>query len=223
MPKYKAFNKRLAYLADAIKTLANELLSGLSGITPDCITHLMDSLPIIVAGQSRSGSAKVASELCNKGYCDSKQMWFYGVRLHVLGQSQYKTLPLPKLMQLAPASQHDRKASEEMLCDVYNIDAFTDKAYINASWQADIRDSNCINIITPIKLQKGQKYLDSADKLFSTAVSKVRQPIESFFNWLQELTDIQSACKVRSSNGLISFIFSRIAFACLVIGNVIVL
>jgi hypothetical protein len=221
MPKHKAFNKRLAYLADAIKTLANELLSELFGISPDCVTHLMDSLPIIVANQSRSGRAKVAPELCNKGYCESKKMWFYGVRLHVLGQSQYKTLPLPKLMQLAPASHHDRKVGEEMLLDVFGIDAFADKAYINAQWEADIKCSNQINVHTPIKLQKGQKYLASADSLLSTAVSKVRQPIESFFNWLQELTQIQSASKVRSSNGLISFVFSRIALACLVVANVI--
>jgi hypothetical protein len=221
LPKYSAFNKRLAYLSDAIKTLANELLSELLGVSPDCVTHLMDSMPIIVANQSRSGSAKVAPEFCNKGYCDSKKMWFYGVRLHALGQARYKALPLPKLMQLAPASSHDRKVGEEMLSDVFGIDVFSDKAYINAQWQADLTNDNRVNIITPIKLQKGQEYLTSADSLFSTAVSKVRQPIESFFNWLQELTQIQFASKVRSANGLISFIFSRIALACLVISGII--
>ena len=221
MPNYKAFNKRLAYLSDAIKAFANELLAELLGITPECVTHLMDSMPIIVAKQSRSSRAKVAPELCNKGYCDSKKMWFYGVRLHTLGQSQHKTLPLPKLMQLAPASHHDRKVGEDMLSDVFGIDIFADKAYINAQWEADIKRNNRLNILSPIKLQKGQKYLASADSLFSTAVSKVRQPIESFFNWLQELTNIQFASKVRSTNGLISFIFSRIALACLVISDVI--
>jgi hypothetical protein len=221
MPKYKAFNKRFCYLADAIKALANELLSELSGIDPDCIAHLTDSMPIIVAKQSRSSSAKVAGEMCDKGYCDSKKMWFYGVRLHTLGQRQYKTLPLPKLMQLAPASHHDRKVSEDILMDASGLDIFADKAYINAAWQANLRTEQQINIFTPVKLAKGQTWLDSADSLFSTAVSKVRQPIESFFNWLHELTQIQTASKVRSANGLISFIFSRIALACLVISNTI--
>jgi hypothetical protein len=211
----------LAYLSDVIKTLANELLAELLGITPECVTHLMDSMPIIVAKQSRSSRAKVAPELCNKGYCDSKKMWVYGVRLHTLGQSQHKTLPLRKLMQIAPASHHDRKVGEEMLSDVLGIDVFADKAYINAQWEADIKRSNQLNLLSPIKLQKGQTYLASADSLFSTAVSKVRQPIESFFNWLQELTNIQFASKVRSTNGLISFIFSRIALACLVVSDVI--
>jgi len=221
LPKYKAFNKRFCYLADAIKTLANELLSSLTSVVPGCITHLIDSMPIVVAKQSRSNQAKVASDICDKGYCDSKKMWFYGVKLHVLGQSQYKTLPLPKLMQLAPASHHDRKISEEMLSDVFDMELFADKAYINSAWQADIFVNQKISILTPIKLAKGQKRLDSADGLFSTAVSRIRQPIESFFNWLHELTHIQSASKVRSSNGLISFVFSRLSLACLVILGII--
>jgi hypothetical protein len=220
MPKYKAFNKRVCYLADAIKTLASVLLSQLGG-DPLCSTHLKDSMPIMLAKQSRSGRAKVAREMCNKGYCDAKEMWFYGVRLHTLSQSQYKKLPLPKQMQVAAASVHDRKVAEEMLHDVYGIDLFCDKAYINKKWQAHIKESNQINIITPIKRKKGQKRLSWADNMFSKAVSRVRQPIESFFNWLQETTQIQNACKVRSANGLTAFIFARISLACLFFANVI--
>jgi hypothetical protein len=221
MPKYKAFNKRVCYLADAIKSLANVLLAGLTSIDPACPTHLMDSMPIILANQNRSSRAKVAPDMCDKGYCDAKKMWFYGVRLHTLGQSQYKTVPQPTLMQLASASHHDRKVAEEMLLDAFGIDIFADKAYINASWQADRFANHQTKIITPIKLKKGQERLDSADSLFTTAVSKVRQPIESFFNWLHELTQIQATSKVRSSNGLISFVFARISLACLVLANLL--
>jgi len=39
----------------------------------------------------------------------------------------------------------------------------------------------------------------AADKIFSTAVSRLGQPIESLFNWLIEKTDIQRASKVRST------------------------
>jgi len=49
--------------------------------------------------------------------------------------------------------------------------------------------------------------------LFSNSVSKVRQPIESLFNWLIEKTDIQRASKVRSTNGLLVHVFGRIAAA----------
>jgi len=36
----------------------------------------------------------------------------------------------------------------------------------------------------------------AAADLFSTAVSTIRQPIKSLFNWLIEITDIQRASKV---------------------------
>jgi len=49
--------------------------------------------------------------------------------------------------------------------------------------------------------------------LFSTAVSKVRQPIEALFNWLIEKTDIQRASKVGSTKGLLVHVFGRLAAA----------
>ncbi len=49
--------------------------------------------------------------------------------------------------------------------------------------------------------------LKAADDLFSTAVSKVRQPVEAIFNWLIEEIDIQKASKVRSTKGLMVHAF----------------
>ncbi len=220
LPKYKAFNKRICYLSEAIKTLAGELLSLLPS-APEVTAHLTDSMPIVVAKQSRSSRARVAPDMCSKGYCDSKKMYYYGVKLHVIGQCRHRKLPQPKQMLITGASVHDRKAAEDMLSDVYGIDLFADKAYINAGWEADIKKSNHIDVFTPVKLKKGQAHLGFADQLFSTAVSKVRQPIEAFFNWIQELTQIQNACKVRSRNGLTAFVFARIAFACFVLADVL--
>ncbi len=48
---------------------------------------------------------------------------------------------------------------------------------------------------------------------FSKAVSRVRQPIESLFNWLIQKTDIQRASKVRSAKGRLIHIFGKIASA----------
>ena len=77
---------------------------------------------------------------------------------------------------------------------------------------------NDSEILTPVKLIKGEskqirQFNKAADDLYSTAVSKIRQPIESFFNWLIAKTDIQRASKVRSANGLILHIFGKIAAA----------
>ena len=74
------------------------------------------------------------------------------------------------------------------------------------------------NILTPVKGVKGQSEVikqrdKAANDLFSTAVSTVRQPIESLFNWLIEKTDIQRASKVRSTKGLLVHVFGKIAAA----------
>ena len=59
-------------------------------------------------------------------------------------------------------------------------------------------------------LYKGRGFIH-----INKAVSSIRQPIESFFNWLNEKTQIQYAGKVRSSKGLFVHIFGKIATALL--------
>lgn len=44
-------------------------------------------------------------------------------------------------------------------------------------------------------------------------MAKVRQPIESFFNWIHQKTDIQQANKVRSEVGLKLHVFGKFAVA----------
>ena len=55
-------------------------------------------------------------------------------------------------------------------------------------------------MLTPVKLVKGEadciRQREKAYRdLYSSAVSKIRQPVESFFNWLNEKTQIQNAQK----------------------------
>ena len=69
-----------------------------------------------------------------------------------------------------------------------------------------------------MKAVKGQSQTivqinNAANDLYSTAVSRIRQPIEALFNWLIEKIDIQRASKVRSTKGLIVHILGRIAAA----------
>ncbi|GHT70148.1 hypothetical protein AGMMS50239_38090 [Bacteroidia bacterium] len=79
-------------------------------------------------------------------------------------------------------------------------------------------------MLTPVKLVKGEpenirQREKACNDIFSRAVSSVRQPIESFFNWLNEKTTIQRASKVRSTKGLLLHIFGKIAAALLVIST----
>uniref|UniRef100_UPI001A949844 hypothetical protein n=1 Tax=Legionella yabuuchiae TaxID=376727 RepID=UPI001A949844 len=70
-----------------------------------------------------------------------------------------------------------------------------------------------IILLTPVKKEKGQNFLDAADQWLSTAISQVRQPVESLFNWVNEKPGIQIASKVRSYQGLIVHVFGKLAAA----------
>ena len=73
-------------------------------------------------------------------------------------------------------------------------------------------------MFTPVKAIKGmpeviKQRIKAANDLFSTAVSKVRQPIEAIFNWLIEKADIQKTSKVRSTKGLMIHACGQLAAA----------
>lgn len=67
----------------------------------------------------------------------------------------------------------------------------------------------------PLLKQFGKAYYE----LYNTAVSTIRQPIESLFNWLIQLTNIQNASLVRSENGLNVHIFGKLAAGLIVLAN----
>ena len=95
---------------------------------------------------------------------------------------------------------------------------FGDKIYGNVEFWKEMQRVNNSIMLTPIKDLKGQSELEKQrnrayNDLFSKAVSSVRQPIESLFNWLIEKTNIQKASKVRSTKGLLTFVCGRIAAA----------
>ena len=84
------------------------------------------------------------------------------------------------------------------------------------NFRPQFTDEECITVylwgISQRRFEQCGDTLFTGDTM-STFVSSVRQPIESFFNWLSDLTNIQAASKVRSSQGLLLHIFGRVAFA----------
>ncbi|WP_208094399.1 hypothetical protein, partial [Mucilaginibacter agri] len=80
--------------------------------------------------------------------------------------------------------------------NINNRTFFGDKIYNDAEFFKDLAINTNSIMLTPVKGIKGQpeviKQRDkAANDLFSTAVSTIRQPIESLFNWLITKTDIQ--------------------------------
>lgn len=212
LPSYQNFNRRICNLAEVFVQMAGLMLSECE-MSSDIFTYLIDSLPIVVANSKRSSSAKVAREICDKGYCASKGMYYYGLKLHSLNQKQPYTLPKLFMAWVTPASVSDLTSAKQELLNTRNIDVYGDKIYNDATWFREMKDKYNVSITAPVKMKKGQTRLNSADKIYNSLVSSIRQPLESFFNWLQQRTNIQSASKVRSTNGLIAFVFARLALS----------
>ena len=99
LPSYQVYNSRICYLADALKVFAHLLLGNL-GIDASHSDFIHDSMPIAVASNTRSGSARAAKEVCDKGYCASKKMYYYGAKLHILVQCNFKAMPTPVIQYI---------------------------------------------------------------------------------------------------------------------------
>jgi len=134
LPSYQKFNKRLNNLTDAIIMLTENLTKH-PEITELNPTDLVDSCPIVVANSKRHTRGKVASELCTSGYCASKDMYYYGVKLHTIGRKRTGTLPLPVNACITSASTADITAFIDMPIDKSDRIFFGDKAYIILSKQ----------------------------------------------------------------------------------------
>jgi hypothetical protein len=213
---YSGFSNRLNQLSEAFRTLTTSLFEDF--MPQNCYLNqsLVDSMPIITCSGKRL--AKVAKDLTDKGYCSTKRLYYFGVKLHALAFRRDRTIPFPEEIQIAPASVNDLTVFKEAWSNKTNRCFFGDKIYINQDFFSDLEKEKKSIMMTPIKGVKGEcqenKVRDkAADDLFSAAVSKIRQPIESLFNWLIQKTDIQMASKVRSSKGLLVHIFGKIASA----------
>jgi len=205
LPSYQACNHRLNLLAEIWPVLLGELWDtlGCRSTAASCgADQLLDSLPIMLAVRGRSCQAKVARDQADQGYCESKKLYYHGVKLHLLGAKQYRHLPLPLSLCLTEASRHDLPVLKEQVLVPLSGTLFGDKAYRDQATTQALADHGT-TLCTPDKKDKGQKvYKVGQSGLWSRFVSAMRQPIESFFNWLLDKTDIQHAARVRSSEGL---------------------
>jgi|SRR5436190_4838124 len=213
---YAAFSNRLNRLSEAFKDLATTLITDFYPESCYSNQSLLDSMPIITCSGKRSG--KVAKDITDKGYCSTKSIYYYGVKLHALAFRRKNKIPFPEEIQITPASVNDLTVFKEAWSNIENRCFFGDKIYQNKDFFTELQNEKKSEMMTPVKAVKGEcQEIRNRDKaandLYSTAVSKIRQPIESFFNWLIVKTDIQRASKVRSSKGLLIHLFGKITVA----------
>jgi len=213
---YQAFNQRINRISNVMNTFVGILLTEFA--PKECSTKLsvLDSMPIITCSGKRLG--KVAPEITDKGYCSTKSMYYYGMKLHALGFCNPNKLPHPEQIIFTPASVNDFTLFKEAWSEKQNRTFFGDKIYNGRDFFIDMKDRFNSEMLTPVKAVKGmpdvlRKFDRAANDLYSRAVSKIRQPIEALFSWIIEKSDIQKASKVRSTKGLNLHVYGRLAAA----------
>jgi hypothetical protein len=211
LPSYVAYVQRLNRVADVFAPLL-ETIQQEQAPENGHQAWLIDSFPVTLAKQGHRFKARVAKELADSGYCATKKLYYYGVRVHVIGSRQPGSLPAPEYIGVTGASAHDGKVLDQIRPYLHDRELYGDKAYRRPDAEA-VRQAQNLTVLTPVKKQQGQRYLEPQDQWLSTAVSRVRQPIEALFAWIEEKTGIECASKVRSYNGLMVHVFGKLAAA----------
>ena len=132
LPSYEAFVQRVNKLGNFFEGLIYNLQKTLPAeLFSEDHKRLVDSMPIIMARGNRRFKAKVAPEIADKnGYCATKKLHYYGIKLHVVGSSQPGTIPIPDKIGITPAGVSDIKAYEIILPEILDYEKFADKAYV---------------------------------------------------------------------------------------------
>ena len=134
----------------------------------------------------------------------------------MIANKQAGTLPLPAQIWLREGNIHDLTALKEIKDELPSgINLFGDKAYNDKDFREEMKTRQ-IQLLTPIKKPKKHE-LSIGERICNKTISTFRQPIESFFKWLIDKTDIQRASQVRSTEGLIIHCLGKLTFALLLL------
>jgi hypothetical protein len=192
LPSYQTFNLRLNRLSKVFRILFERLIS--SFMPADCNKgiFLVDFLPIMTCtGRNRQG--EVAVEITSKGYCSTKNRYYYGLKLHALTLPKGVTIPFSESLMLTPDRDNDLTVFKQAWGDcISDTVIFGDKIYSDFEYfNEDKKQKQHIEMFTPVKAIKRQSEQErqrqkAYNDLFSAAVTKIRQSLESFFNWLNE-------------------------------------
>jgi hypothetical protein len=211
LPGYQTFVLRLNRLEPTFQTVGAVLSGALAAQHTPEFDHLVDSLPVMLARHGHSYRARVGREVADAGFCAAKKTRFHGVRLHLIAQRRVGRLPLPAQVWLCGASHHDSKAFIEERPAVPSTELFGDLAYPTPEIISHLKEQQT-RLVAPRKKPKGKELTDD-ESYYNRLVRRIRQPVESLFNWVEEKTGIQRASKVRSTDALMIHCWGKLAVA----------
>ena len=157
LPSYQTFNYRLNRMSGAINELVKHLITFFKPADCDAMTSLIDSMPIITcAGKNKTG--KVATEITTKGYCSTKNMYYFGLKLHTLAFRRKGTIPFPEMIISSSAEENDLTVLKREVADTLtHRDIFADKIYSDFSFWGNKQQEQEVTMLTPVKAIKGEE------------------------------------------------------------------
>lgn len=78
------FNTRLNLLPEAFEVLVKSMIQSFRPEDCDSIIFIVDFMPIITC-KGKNWEEKVAKDITSKGYCSTKNMYYYGMKRHMVG------------------------------------------------------------------------------------------------------------------------------------------
>ena len=149
LPSYQAFNARLNRLVNVLEQLSIELMEQYLPSNCSETLSLLDSMPIITCSGKRQG--KVARDITAKGYCATKGMYYYGLKLHALGWWRKGALPWPESIVFTSAAENDLTVFKESWSKIDNRIFYGDKIYNNTDWFKNLLEQYNSEMLTPVK------------------------------------------------------------------------
>jgi hypothetical protein len=110
----------------------------------------------IVTCKGRNRTAKIARECVDKGFCSTKNMYYYGLKLHLPAFRRKGTIPFSNKIYFSAASEGDLSVVEELnwLDDLYDTEVFADKTYIDKQYFKPRKQWLQLELLRLLKLLK---------------------------------------------------------------------
>lgn len=161
---------------------------------------IVDSTPIAVCDNLRIRRHRVFADVAQRG--KSSTGWFYGFKLHAIINHLGELLAI----RLTPGNVDDRKPVRELCTNVFGK-LYADKGYL-AKWLTDWLREHSVDLVT--KVRKNMKPIDHSP--FDRAMLKQRSLVETVFDELKNLSQIEHTRHRSMTNFLVNLLAGIIAY-----------
>jgi hypothetical protein len=156
------------------------------------LEYIIDSFPVHVCHPCRSKVSKLYKGKEYLGYCSSKKMHYFGLKVHVL--ISINGIPLEFLF--TPASFSDGKTLQRFNLNIPpESKIYGDKAYNNANFEYDLEHDASISLMP----QRKKNMLKQYSECIKNIVNYNRKKIETTFSQITKL--FPRSISARSSRG----------------------